>query len=269
MRWQRPRLGFVLGVLLSAPLGAAPLAQQVATPQPTPPSSAPSIDSLGVRGFSVALVLGDMQGGNTPDALPAGAKKAIADMRDFLPYKSYRMLDASWTLCCAGRSGGVSGRLSGLEETEYAFEVYVTGVSGNKMSVTFRLREASAPSAQADEAAAAVMSRIERERMMADLVRERDAVEREYETKSRTLGENHPDMLRLRSRRDSVRRRLEEAERGQVATTARPARSARQIMDSNFAMEAGETVVIGTSRLKSDKALIALLTAATKTSSGR
>jgi hypothetical protein len=35
-------------------------------------------------------------------------------------------------------------------------------------------------------------------------------------------------------------------------------------MDSTFSIAVGETVVIGTSRLKGEKALIALLTAATK-----
>jgi hypothetical protein len=35
----------------------------------------------------------------------------------------------------------------------------------------------------------------------------------------------------------------------------------RAIIDTSFTMEIGETVVVGTSRLKGDKALIALLTA--------
>ena len=36
----------------------------------------------------------------------------------------------------------------------------------------------------------------------------------------------------------------------------------RSIFDTSFAMDIGETVVVGTSRLGGDKALIALLTAA-------
>ena len=40
--------------------------------------------------------------------------------------------------------------------------------------------------------------------------------------------------------------------------------SNRSIMDSTFSIAVGETVVIGTSRLKGEKALIALLTAAGK-----
>jgi hypothetical protein len=33
------------------------------------------------------------------------------------------------------------------------------------------------------------------------------------------------------------------------------------VIDTSFSMDVGETVVVGTSRLKGDKALIALLTA--------
>jgi hypothetical protein len=47
----------------------------------------------------VVLVLGDLQGGPAPasEAVPAAAAKALADLKDFLPYKSYRLLDAQWT----------------------------------------------------------------------------------------------------------------------------------------------------------------------------
>src|SRR5882672_2056739 len=37
-------------------------------------------------GFSVVLVLGDMQGGTTAENVPAAARKALSDMKDFLPY---------------------------------------------------------------------------------------------------------------------------------------------------------------------------------------
>jgi hypothetical protein len=51
-----------------------------------------------------------------------------------------------------------------------------------------------------------------------------------------------------------------------VATTA----GRRAMIDTNFTMDIGETVVVGTSRLQGDKALIALLTAVASTKpSGR
>ena len=46
------------------------------------------------------LVLGDIQGVATTDDVPLAARKALADMKDFLPFKSYRLLDAAWVLCC-------------------------------------------------------------------------------------------------------------------------------------------------------------------------
>jgi hypothetical protein len=39
----------------------------------------------------------------------------------------------------------------------------------------------------------------------------------------------------------------------------------RVLIDTNFTMDIGETVVVGTSRLQGDKALIALLTAVAST----
>lgn len=264
MRLQRSRFVLAVAALVIAPLGVTPFAQQASTPTPTPPG--PAIESLGMRGFSVALVLGDMQGSGTPDTLPSGAKRAITDMRDFLPYKSYRMLDASWTLCCAGRFGGVSGRLSGLEETEYGFEVYVNGVSGNKMNVTFRLRETGA---SAEEATVTAVARMERERQFAELVREREALEQEYADLKSKYGENHPSVQTNRVKRETNRRRIEDFERTRAQAGRAPRTAGRSIMESTFSMEVGETVVIGTSRLKSDKALIALLTAATKSTGVR
>ena len=51
-----------------------------------------------LRGFSVVLVEGDLRGANATEGLPAAATKALADVKDFLPYKGYRLLDTQWTL---------------------------------------------------------------------------------------------------------------------------------------------------------------------------
>src|SRR6185503_8131903 len=42
-------------------------------------------------GFSVVLVLGDSQGGGASESVPASAAKALADLKDFLPYRSYQL----------------------------------------------------------------------------------------------------------------------------------------------------------------------------------
>ena len=74
--------------------------------------------------------------------MPEAAKKALADMRDFLPYKSYRLLDTQWILCCGSTKvgAGISGRLRGVsqalgsEEQEYPFNVTLAGVNGQQLS---------------------------------------------------------------------------------------------------------------------------------------
>ena len=265
-------------VVLSMPFALR--AQQTVTSQPSPSrptvvapervpvstTPSPTLDSLGMRGFSVALVVGEMQGSSTPDTLPAGARKALTDMRDFLPYKSYRMLDAQWTLCCAGRQGGASGRLRGLEEEEYSFEAYITSVAGSKLNVTFRLRETPATPAAGDALTASV-SAVERERTLGDLVRQRADLATQQAELAKKYGDNHPQRQKNDAQRQEVHRRIAEIER-MHGQTARGARS-RSIMENTFSMDVGETVVIGTSRLKGDKALIALLTAASRTSGAR
>jgi hypothetical protein len=170
-----------------------------------------------VHGFNVALVLGEMQGGSTLETLPQAAKKALVDMRDFLPYKSYRMLDSQWILCCGGSKLGeqpvVSGRLRGVDDQQYAFSIEVHGGSPLKLSLGFWLRE------------------------LFDPVKK---------TPSKSAKDPEPG---------DVQRQLEETLRAFGSKQG-------AVIDSTFSMDVGETVVIGTSSLKGEKALIALLTAA-------
>jgi hypothetical protein len=48
--------------------------------------------------FSVVLLVGDTAGPASIDNLPPapGIRKALNDVKDFLPYKSYRVLDTRW-----------------------------------------------------------------------------------------------------------------------------------------------------------------------------
>ena len=70
-----------------------------------------------VQGFSVVLLLGDLQGGTTADNVPTAARKALVDMKDFLPYKSYRLLDTAWMLGSIETRAMV--RLRGSDNQEY------------------------------------------------------------------------------------------------------------------------------------------------------
>lgn len=241
-----------------------------------------AFEAIGIHGFSVVLVVGDMQGtATTNDTVPGAAKKALADMRDFLPYKNYRLLDAEWVLCCGGNSfAGVSGRVRGPEEQDYSYSVNTAGVSDSKITVHFSMREVPAPVA-AGSAGAASMSdtaRAEYSRQLYEATKERDDAMRQAQTlKPRVDVGTAPkeDLLaaqmraeRASERSQEVRRMLEQVRSELTANHPDQRRLAgsmpRSIMDSTFSIAVGETVVIGTSRLKGDKALIALLTAAAK-----
>jgi hypothetical protein len=109
-----------------------------------PGSAVPKPGAPTVQGFSVVLLLGDLQGGTTADNVPPAARKALVDMKDFLPYKSYRLLDTAWTL--ASNSGVRSTmRLRGLDNQE--FELNLGGVSAPasgapaRLSLSFALSE--------------------------------------------------------------------------------------------------------------------------------
>ena len=247
----------VCSVILTAGAGAqSPADGQQKTPAAqasTPPQSKGQRggwDTMGMRGFSVALVLGDLAGAATPDNLPAGAKRALSDMRDFLPYKSYRLLDTHWILCCSSAmASSVSGRLRGAEEDEYAFDIDVRPANDwSELAVRFNLREAAATVEQAFTSFVSA----ERSKRMADLMREREEAEK-----------RHAAGLVTREQLDEVKRKIEEQGAIQNRATVR-GKNTQQVLNSSFSMKVGETVVIGTSRLKGDKALIALLTAASR-----
>ncbi len=100
-----------------------------------------------LRGFSVVLVEGNLRTGPTTESLslPPAAAKALADLKDFLPYKSFRLLDTQWTM----GSGRMTGELRGTEGKSYALEVtHADDLGfGDPASITisrFALSEASA-----------------------------------------------------------------------------------------------------------------------------
>jgi hypothetical protein len=172
-------------------------------------------------------------------------------MKDFLPYKSYKLLDAAWTLCCSGQR--VVNRLRGPEEQEYELELMAVPVpEGNRSSVRFTLREAhpefsfAEATPEGERAARAAIQRdIEAvEAQLAELRRAKPVDSARVAELERRVREMR---LRTPSRRD--------------AKTPK-AGSARVLMDTTFTMDLGETVVVGTSRLRGNsQALLALLTA--------
>ena len=132
-----------------------------------------------VQGFNIVLVLGETQPSSRVEAtedLPAGAQKALSDMREFLPYKHYRVLDAQWTSCCAGLNSDLSGQLRGVAasqggsqfvDRQYGFHLTVNN-SAQGLSVRFALSDKATPTwrQQSDsELARQVTLQIERQEL--------------------------------------------------------------------------------------------------------
>ena len=205
------------------------------------------------QAFSVSLVLGDLQAAaGAADNVPAAARKALTDIKDFLPYKSFRLLDSQWTLCCGHP---IVTRLRGPEDQDYAVEINPNTAGNGKWSVRFSLWEPR--SAESTEAT----------RSLVNSAQERAEVERQLEELRKTNGDNHPDVVRLRRRLDSLDSQSQASRDEFARRTLAASMPRRQIIDTSFTMDVGETVVVGTSRLKGDKALIALLTAVAPTKS--
>jgi hypothetical protein len=198
-----------------------------------------TVDSPPLYGFSVALVLGDLQGSSTPDNLPLGAKKALVDLRDFVPFKSYRLLDVQFIRCCGSsrEAPPTTGRLRGLDEQQYSFLID-SGLSGAKLWIRFSLRE--------EYSAKKIGTRqVEVNSLIAEL----------EEKRKKGLTSSHPAVKELEQQ--IARHQMQEIDEQKGLSQS----SKSSVIDSTFSMDIGETVVIGTSSLKGDKALIALLTA--------
>jgi len=146
-----------------------------------------------VQGFSLLLLLGETQGIGQPENISAPARKALADIKDFLPYKAYRVLDTQWV--AGSDNGNSSGSLRGLDDQNYQFQLR-----------TFSPNAGAKPGTP-DAALARAQFRL---------------------VSSRPAGEK-------------------------VDTTI--------VLDNSFNIAAGETVVVGTSRVQGDRALVVLLTA--------
>ena len=171
-------------------------------------------------------------------------------MKDFLPYKSYRLLDAQWIL---GSQRTVS-RLRGANDQEYELTLRGVAIAGGKLSVNFRLAEPAPfvgvkPAADAD-------SRAGRRASLEDALR---AAEAEAERLCTSSGEKRAETVA--ASREKIAAIQKELEQEKALRDAAARVGGRSIIDTSFAMDVGETVVVGTSRVAGDKALIALLTA--------
>ena len=217
----------------------------ITTPKPWPGAT---------YGFSVVLVLGDMQGGATADNVPAAARKALADMKDFLPYKSYRLLDSAWIL----GSDNVSTRLRGADDQEYTLNLSggASSQDPKTLHLSFQLRDAeSGKRNTADDESAIQKAQAAGLDQMREM--ERESLQQKLRDLQAEKGNNHPDVVKAKAQLERLNHQLAELYGQRRAKTGTCC-----IISTAFTMEIGETVVVGTSRLRGgDKALIALLTA--------
>jgi len=216
------------------------------------PASKPSPDEKGLpgpQGFSVVLVLGDMQSASSSDNVPPAARKALADMKDFLPYKGYRLLDAQWIL----GSERASTRLRGPEEQEYQLTLR-SGIYVGKLRVTFQLQEPGGAEYAVSENEAG-----QRRAQLAAMQDRLRQLEQELAGLRARSGDNQREVNEARRVANAQMAELKR----QIAATenAMTIGRGRSVIDTTFNMDIGETVVVGTSRVAGEKALIALLTA--------
>src|SRR5215467_12140742 len=115
----------------------------------TPPAKAQTPQ----RGFSVVLLLGETQAAASGESLPPAPalRKALNDVKDFLPYKSYKTLDTQWLR-------GGSTRMKGLDDQEYDVDLTAdemtptpTQPKPNMLNVLFKLKEVGAADSSSEE----------------------------------------------------------------------------------------------------------------------
>jgi hypothetical protein len=190
------------------------------------------------RGFSVVLLLGETQSTSPSEDVPPAVRKALADVKDFLPYKSYRVLETQLVL----GAKTATTRLKGLDDQEYDVEINADEIMPNPIRykegmliVLFKLQEVGAATSPGEEFA--------RSMAVNGMEAQRAATQAE-----------------MNNAAESAKKPLREAI-ARLDKSIRMAR-ARKLIDSRFEMAVGETVVVGTSKLGGgDKGLVVLLTA--------
>ncbi len=100
------------GLVLALALGVLPAAAQVV---PMAPEAEPEI---GTTLFQIVVLVGGQEDKEPGANVPANATKALDDIRQFLPYKSYRMVDMA--LIRSLREG--RGLMAGPDGEDYIVE---------------------------------------------------------------------------------------------------------------------------------------------------
>jgi len=187
------------------------------------------------RGFSVVLLLGETQAAASGDGLPPAPalRKALNDVKDFLPYKAYKTLDTQWLR-------GGSTRMKGLDDQEYDIDLIADAIPAVPLctkdcvlNVIFHLQEVGAAANSSEEYGRSIQ--------VADMEKRRAALVAQLPSAQGAMVQEQ------KSRIEQLDRQIRLAK-------------ARKLIDSRFQMALGETVVVGTSKIGGDKGLVVLLT---------
>lgn len=117
-----------LTVAVALLVAALPATAQEA-PRPTPRPQVWSSDAGTSQLFHVSIVAASRQGASaSPGSLPAAISKALADLKEFLPYQSYRVVDSA--LVRASRE--FHTRLAGPDGTPYDVDAVFSAEDGGK-----------------------------------------------------------------------------------------------------------------------------------------
>ncbi len=73
------------------------------------------------QNFQFLLLAASTKGGSTGLEVPANAQKALNDLKGFLPFKSYELLDTAWVRATQG--DGIQARLVGRQGAQYELEL--------------------------------------------------------------------------------------------------------------------------------------------------
>ena len=175
-------------LLLLAPLSYA----ESEAPQPTP-TPAPPRGTGRTQLFQIVLVRGAISGPEEIVGIPKNAEKAIRDIRDFLPFKSYKVLDSALLRLSEDDLGKV--QLDGIAPQRYDIGVIWQASGRDKLLVSW----------------------------------------------FQVVAVRQPGNTPL--------------PKGVAPEAERP------IMNTSFSIDTGETIVVGTSKLGGDQALLVLFTA--------
>ena len=242
----------------------APLAAQRAIARG--PALSPA--ATGLNGYSIVFVVGDTEPTGTSDAVPAAAQKALNDMKDFLPYRHYHLLDSAWILCCTDFGEPVTGRIVGQDGREYQYSIRTNPADAARFSIHFSLVPAgsigSARGVAARGGGASSINRPEYSTELSNAIKNQTDARAALIEAQRRVNEGVAAQGEVQAAQASIQLAEIQVARIQALMAGRGAGATVptvSIMDNSFYIAVGETVVIGTSRISGGQALVALLTA--------